>query len=152
MEDGYRLVVDTKEFQQKVLDYISSDEIDKMISNTVFAEKPECKSAIAHGMIVASMLTSYCTLMYVKEYKEEEERMLSANEARAKTQNNIDDCVRQELKRLDEQISEAIAGGEFSIRNDGSLQPDTQKKLEELGYEVKTGTQYNESYYSVSWK
>lgn len=53
---------------------------------------------------------------------------------------------------MEEQISLAISYGKFSISNDGSLQPETQKKLEELGYEVKTGTQYNESYYSVSWE
>lgn len=78
--------------------------------------------------------------------------MLSASEAKAKTQNNIDDCVTQELNKLDEQISNAIAEGKFSISNDGSLQLETRKKLEELGYEIKSGTQYNESYYSVSWK
>ena len=66
IEYGYKIVVDVEEFQQKVLDYISSDEMDKMINNTVFAEKPECKSAVIHGMAIASMLTSYCTLMYVK--------------------------------------------------------------------------------------
>lgn len=67
MEDNCRIVVDVKEFQQKVLDYISSGEIDKMINSTVFAGKPECKSAIIHGMAIASMLTSCCELMCVKE-------------------------------------------------------------------------------------
>ena len=52
MSNDYKVVVDTKEFQQKVLDYIDSDDIDKMISNTVFADKPECKSAIIHGMLL----------------------------------------------------------------------------------------------------
>ena len=72
MSNDCKIVVDTNEFQQKVLDYINSDDIDKMISNTVFADKPECKSAIIHGMSIASMLTSACELMYVREYKEEE--------------------------------------------------------------------------------
>lgn len=77
--------------------------------------------------------------------------MLSASEAKAKTQNNIDDCVTQELSKLNDQILDAITNGKFSISNEGSLQPETRKKLEELGYEIKTGTQYNESYYSISW-
>lgn len=151
MENNCRIVVDTKEFQQKVLDYINSDDIDKMISNTVFADKPECKSAIIHSMSIASMLTSACELMYVREYKEEEKGMLSASEAKAKTQNNIDSCVTQELNKLDKQISEAISNGKFSICNDGILQHTTQERLESLGYKVETGSQYNESYYSVSW-
>lgn len=40
----------------------------------------------------------------------------------------------------------------FLISEDGSLKPETRKKLEELGYKVETGTQYNEPYYSISWK
>ncbi len=49
------------------------------------------------------------------------------------------------------QIDKTIANGKFSISNDGYLQSQTRKKLEELGYKVETGSQYNESYYSVSW-
>lgn len=67
MENNYRIAVDVNEFQKKVLDYICSDELDKMINNTVFAEKPECKSAIIHGMAIASMLTSACEPMYIKD-------------------------------------------------------------------------------------
>ena len=39
-----------------------------------------------------------------------------------------------------------------AISEDGSLKPETRKKLEELGYKVETGTQYNEPYYSISWR
>lgn len=59
-KDNYRILIDSKEFQQKVLDYIGSEEIDKMIRSTIFDGKPECKSAIIHGMCIASMLASYC--------------------------------------------------------------------------------------------
>ena len=75
MSNDCKIVVDTNEFQQKVLDYINSDDIDKMISNTVFADKPECKSAIIHGMLIASMLTSTCETMYVKDREDKEEQM-----------------------------------------------------------------------------
>lgn len=66
MED-YKILIDPSEFQQKVLDYINSDELDKMIDSTVFKDKPECKSAITHGMVIASMLTTRCERIYVKE-------------------------------------------------------------------------------------
>lgn len=77
--------------------------------------------------------------------------MLSASEAKNKTQNNIDNCVTQELEKLNKQISSAILDGKFSICNDGVLQSATRSKLESLGYKIETGSQYNESYYSVSW-
>ena len=66
MED-YKILIDPSEFQQKVLDYINSDELDKMIDSTVFKDKPESKSAITHGMVIASMLTTRCEKIYVKE-------------------------------------------------------------------------------------
>ena len=78
--------------------------------------------------------------------------MLSANEAKRKTQSNINNCVTSELEKLDMQISEAISNGKFSICNDGVLSLVVQKKLATLGYKIKTGSQYNESYYSISWE
>lgn len=56
-----KILIDSTEFQQKVLDYISSCEIDKMIDTTVFKDNQEYKQAIIYGMVIASMLTSRCT-------------------------------------------------------------------------------------------
>lgn len=77
--------------------------------------------------------------------------ILEANIARLQTQTNIKDCATKELSRIEEQIHEAISNGKFSIYNNGNLQQETKRRLEELGYEVKTGRQYNEPYYSISW-
>ena len=76
----------------------------------------------------------------------------SASEANKMTNNAIDSCTTQQLAELSKLIRTAIADGKFSISEDGSLKPETRKKLEELGYKVETGTQYNEPYYSISWK
>ena len=76
----------------------------------------------------------------------------SASEANKMTNHVIDSCTTQQLAELSKLIRDAIADGKFSISEDGCLKPKTQKKLEELGYKVKTGTQYNEPYYSISWK
>lgn len=76
----------------------------------------------------------------------------SASEANKMTNNAIDSCTTQQLAELSKLIRDAIADGKFSISEDGCLKPETRKKLEELGYKVETGTQYNESYYSISWK
>lgn len=76
----------------------------------------------------------------------------SASEANKMTNNVIDSCATQQLAELSKLIRDAIADGKFSISKDGCLKPETRKKLEELGYKVDTGSQYNEPYYSISWK
>ena len=76
----------------------------------------------------------------------------SASEANKMTNNAIDSCTTQQLAELSKLIRDAIADGKFSISEDGCLTPETRKKLEELGYKVETATQYNEPYYSISWK
>ena len=76
----------------------------------------------------------------------------SASEANKMTNHVIDSCTTQQLAELSKLIRDAIADGKFSISEDGCLKPETRKKLEELGYKVETGNQYNESYYSISWR
>ena len=76
----------------------------------------------------------------------------SALEANKMTNNEIDSCTTQQLAELSKLIRDAITDGKFSISAEGSLKSETRKKLEELGYKVKTGTKYNEPYYSISWR
>lgn len=56
------------------------------------------------------------------------------------------------MAKISKKISEAITNGRFSISDDGCLQYETIQRLEELGYKVQTGNQYNEQYWSISWK
>ena len=63
----YNILIDPTEFQKKVLDYISSDEFENMVNSTVFKDNDNCKHAIAHGMVIAAMLTSRCVSYIVKE-------------------------------------------------------------------------------------
>ena len=65
-EEKYLVLIDSKEFQQRVLDCITTEEIDKFFHNTVFADDERCKQAMIHGMCIASMLTSYCEPMLIK--------------------------------------------------------------------------------------
>lgn len=78
--------------------------------------------------------------------------MLSAKEANIKTLNNIKECTTEELSKLENQIDNAIKNGKFSISNNGYLSFIAKQRLEDLGYKVETGSQYNEHYYSISWK
>lgn len=78
--------------------------------------------------------------------------LLSASEAHKNTIDNIKNCSTKELAEISKRISDAIADGKFSISGDGCLQYKTMQRLEELGYEVKTGSQYNEPLWKISWK
>lgn len=77
--------------------------------------------------------------------------LLSASEAHKKTIDNIKNCSTKELAEISKRISDAIADGKFSISGDGCLQYETRQRLEELGYEVKIGSQYNEPLWKISW-
>ena len=49
-------------------------------------------------------------------------------------------------------ISEAVKEGQFSVCGEGRMQEATKQELERLGYKVEMGSQYNDSYFSVSWE
>ena len=84
--------------------------------------------------------------------KNDDVTLLSASEAHKNTVNNIKNCSTKELAEISRRISDAIADGKFSISGDGCLQYETTQRLEELNYKVQTGIQYNEQYWSISWK
>jgi len=79
-------------------------------------------------------------------------RFMSANEAREKTLKRINEGTTKELIMLQKMINDAISDGRYSISNEGSLQFATSERLKELGYRVTTGSQYNQEYYTISWK
>ena len=77
--------------------------------------------------------------------------MISANEARKKTEEIRNNGVYQELKRIEREIEEAIGKGGNNIALDGTISHPTANYLRQLGYEVHTGSQYNESYITIKW-
>lgn len=108
-------------------------------------EKNVCKDTIASLPLTDSNIP-------MPEVQPPKNVIPSASEANKMTNNATDSCTTQQLAELSKLIRDAIADGKFSISEDGSLKPETRKKLEELGYKVETGTQYNEPYYSISWR
>lgn len=108
-------------------------------------EKNACKDTITSLPLTDSNIP-------MPEVQPPKNVIMSASEANKMTNNAIDSCTTQQLAELSKLIRDAIADGKFSISEDGSLKPETRKKLEELGYKVETGTQYNEPYYSISWR
>ena len=69
--DNCKVLIDSTELQQKVLDYIASEEFNKMVDSTVFRDDNQCKSAIIHGMTIASMLTCRCKPLYINLKQED---------------------------------------------------------------------------------
>lgn len=65
-----KMLIDSTELQQKILDYIASKEFDKMVDSTVFKDNSQCRMAIVYGMSIASMLTCRCELFYTNLTKE----------------------------------------------------------------------------------
>lgn len=64
-----KLLIDSTEYQQKVLDCICSVEIDKFFGVTYFKNLPEdnvCKQAMIYGMTIASMIISRCDRIVIK--------------------------------------------------------------------------------------
>lgn len=55
-----KLLIDSTELQQKILDCISSGEMDELIDSTVFKDDPQAKSAAIWGMTIAAMYTLKC--------------------------------------------------------------------------------------------
>lgn len=78
--------------------------------------------------------------------------LLTAKEAREKTLDNIKNGATRELAIINAQIEDAILDGRYSISNEGCLLFSTSERLKELGYRITTGSQYNQEYYTISWK
>lgn len=55
------MFINVNEYQKKILDIIGSDEMDKIIASSVYADNHELHMAIVYGMVIASMYTSQCT-------------------------------------------------------------------------------------------
>lgn len=108
-------------------------------------EKNVCKDTITSLLLTDSNIP-------MSEVQSPKNVIPSASEANKMTNNAIDSCTTQQLAELSKLIRAAVADGKFSINKDGCLKPEIRKKLEELGYKVETGNQYNESYYNISWR
>ena len=111
-----------------------------------------CKFPVESRSHKACALCSDKDLCSDSTVKNDDMTLLSASEAHKNTVNNIKNCSTKELAEISKRIREAITDGKFSISGDGCLQYETTQRLEELNYKVQTGIQYNEQYWSISWK
>lgn len=78
--------------------------------------------------------------------------MITAQEAKIRTQDNIDDFTTKKMLEIEGYISSAMKIGQFSTTVDGILEPYIKAQLENLGYKIILGDQYNDYYYTISWE
>ena len=77
--------------------------------------------------------------------------MISAKEARERSMCKANLIASVEMAKIEELIQTAIEDCEYKISQDGVLSPICRNQLENLGYKVETGTQYNEPWYCIRW-
>lgn len=78
--------------------------------------------------------------------------ILSAKEARMLTEKYMKETIASQLGKIGAKIAYAAKNGDESVTLEGTLNKNVREKLEKiLEYKVETGTQYNESYYTISW-
>ena len=77
---------------------------------------------------------------------------ISAAFARKKTEEKIKEGCAYEIKNIRDKINDAVNCGKFFILGNGLLKTGTKDWLRMKGYEVRVDTQYNESYWTISWK
>ena len=78
--------------------------------------------------------------------------MLSAVEAKRQSRKNFEEKNKVMLDEIERNIQKAIIVGKFETTSDGDLPQEIQTALRGLGYRVDVGYQYNQSYYTISWK
>lgn len=80
--------------------------------------------------------------------------MISALEARKQSRQNIEEKNKVMLDEIERNIQKAIIAGKFALVSEGDLSPEIQTILRTLGYKYKVDMegQYQQSYYTISWK
>ena len=110
-----------------------------------------CKFPVESRSHKACALCSDKNLCSDSTVKNDDVTLLSAVDAYHKTKDNLKKCTTKELAEISKKISEAIENGKYEIGDSGYLQPETRQRLEELGYKISNGSQYNEPYWTISW-
>ena len=77
--------------------------------------------------------------------------MISAKQARKQSEQNKQDILNKEMAIIEEEINNEISQGNNNVYIEGSISSDDRQMLEQLGYDGKCGSRYNESYVNIKW-
>ena len=75
-EDKYVNLIDSRELQRVILDYINFEDFEKMFNSTIFStyeDREKYKHAVIHGLVFGSMLTTRCRTLSVEMIDKKEE-------------------------------------------------------------------------------
>lgn len=78
--------------------------------------------------------------------------MISAKEARKQSDQNKQNILNKEIITIEKEMNNEISKGNNNVYIDGSISLNARQMLERLGYDVKCGSQYNESYVNIEWQ
>lgn len=95
-----------------------------------------------------------CDMSYLvtnNSKKKEEVTMISAADARAKANDEIEKIVSCEIRLIESKVIQACEEGQTTTTIKCSLQDKTIVKLQELGYDVVPDMDRNDMYYTISW-
>ena len=67
MANKNKIFVDTNDARKRILDCITSDELEKFVGPTIFNNDDKYIAAIKHGMCIASMLLVDCDSLIIEE-------------------------------------------------------------------------------------
>lgn len=78
--------------------------------------------------------------------------MIASEKAKEKALNAVSMRWHEEFNEIEKCIEDSASSGAFYVSKSGNIHPRMKRLLEDLGYKVKIGLQYNEPYYTISWK
>ncbi len=90
--------------------------------------------------------------MDFEKYERISKGIFTASEANRKTKVAIKNNTDNELSYILSEVEKTVCKGKFAVNISGILDPSLRSKLEELGYKIKVGFQYNDPYYTISWE
>lgn len=77
--------------------------------------------------------------------------MISAKQARKQSEQYFQSELDKEIEMIEQKILYAITQGKNCVYIESAISTSTKQMLEQLGYKVKYGQQYNESYTNIEW-
>ena len=78
--------------------------------------------------------------------------MISATEARLRSDTKKEKLFKSKLNDIQNKVEEAISKGErYCYYYSNTMPLNIKQQLENLGYYIESHTQYNETSYKISW-
>lgn len=77
--------------------------------------------------------------------------MISAKEAKEQSEQNFRSKLNKEIEMIEQKILNATIQGQDCVCIGSAISAGAKQMLEQLGYKVECGQQYNESYTDIEW-